>query len=164
MNQTTPTGVGVPDLALRGIDPHAQLHTFTLTDADGNVHEYSTMRHGASQGLKVVLWLTSLSGETMGRVAQSFLNGQQGSLAELIDTDMAKLAAMFDWAAIGKDVATAAGNATSPALIHELLRHTSRGQKQLANPLHFDQAYQANYVEMGRAVWEVLRVNRFLPL
>jgi hypothetical protein len=144
--------------------PMATLRQFTLKDADGNEHAYQLVLHDAMMGQKIMWDLVALSGETLGGLMQSLLENEVGSIAGLLDKQAADLATLVDWAGVGRDIAAAVGKANMPELTTLLLRHTTRDGNSLANPVHFNQAYQANYFELGQALWQILRENRFLPL
>jgi hypothetical protein len=141
----------------------AMFHEFMLTDADGAVHRYEVLPHPASEGQAVLLQLLAVAAEPVGRLASSVFEGA-GTVGELLDSEPAKLMERVDLGRLGADVKTAILSMQMDKLGADVLRHTMRDGKKLSDRVAFDAAFTRNYFEYLRAVWEVVQINRFLPL
>lgn len=127
------------------------MHTFHLDDADGTAHEYVIMApHGAAEGTKIMLKLAALIAGPVGGLIDG-LAGKGGP------------------GATGPELSRAILSLGDNDLIKQLLVNVTRDGKALggASPLAaktFNDAYQRNYGELCRALWEVVAYNRFLSL
>jgi len=148
-------------------------HTFTLTDADGTSHTYTVQPHRGSEGAPLALQLLALVVEPLatgaGPVVVEGLGKVQGKGRDALEsllTDPELLAAL-DLQALARGVRTAMLG-LSPAIMLALLRYTNRDGKPLVAPDgkptgSYDSAYARNYMELGRALWEVASFNGFFP-
>lgn len=144
------------------------VHTFALTDHDDVEHVYMVTLHGTDSGQRILWTLIGLGGEPLGAMMQSAVGRWLASgadLSELLDKPdgAAEMFAEVDWAAVGLQVSTAVARADMPGLVALILRHTMRDGKYLADKAAFNAAYQANYLEMLKAVGAVLQANHLVP-
>lgn len=152
------------------------VHEFTLTDASGQPHEYSVTPHGASKGTGLCMRVLKIAGEPVGRLASANLGqlldmvggievGDGASNDEVFASIKDRLSELdVDFGDVIRDVQMAISELGDEKLFAELFHHSYRDGKPLANPAVYDEAYQANYMELFRAIWEVVTINGFLPL
>lgn len=143
---------------------------FTLTDAQGESHEYMITPHAASDGTRLCLRIMAMAGEPLGRL----VSGNLGELIELfksgeidldgeIDKELAKLKDLdVDLGATVRDIQAAIAEAGDEKFFRSLLRHTYRDGDPVHQEHNFDRFYQANYLELFQAVWKSVQVNGFL--
>lgn len=144
---------------------------FVLTDADGVEHSYTCTPHRSSEGTALCLRLLRMAGEPLGRIASSNL----GKLFELfqggaldLDGDAGELLEALerlelDLGEIVADLQLAIASAGDEKFFRAILKNTFRDGQPLAKDSAYEAAYVANYMEQLRAVWEVIKINRFLP-
>lgn len=156
--------------------------TFTLVDADGVSHTYSVRPHPPGKGEAIMWSLVQLGAEPLGRLASLALRGldlpaliaaskagsdatPRGMLATLLDDDtIASLKESIDLAKVGADIARSIGAMPMQTLSRDILSLAERDGKPLSNAMAWDAAYARNYGELRRALWEVIKLNRFLSL
>lgn len=140
-------------------------HSFELKDADGNLHEYRVVPHKATDGFQVTLRLIALGAEPLGRLADSVFSGQ-GDVSLNMIMDDASVVEGLAFAAVGADLSRGILSSAMnvPALVRGILKNTLRDGKPLDKDLNFNDAFSRNYLELMLAVYEVVKVNRFLPL
>lgn len=148
-------------------------HNFTLTDAQGEQHTYTVSPHRGSEGAPLALQLLALVVEPLaagaGPVIIQGLGKVQGkgkAALVALATDPELLEAL-DLQQLGAGVRSAMLQ-LRPALIAQVLRYTNRDGKPLiasgGKPTSlYDRAYARNYMELGRALWEVASFNGFFP-
>lgn len=147
-----------------------QTKTFTLQDGEGRQHEYEVQLHPPTEGMEIMWQLIALGAGPLGSAIKGFLTNAAGggtfSLRGMMDDPegLSKLAGAVDFAAVGNDIAAAVMKANRAALVRAILCKTSRDGKRLESVLAFDEAFVGNYGELIRAIWEVVRANRFLSL
>lgn len=149
------------------------VRTFTLRDAEGESHTYEVTLHRATIGQPIMWEIAALlSGPLAGLLGLlvPILDGMAGrKIAEVMD-DPASMQLVLkslrtaDLSTIGAGLKTALGDPRNTALVGRILSQTTRDGADLADPVKFDAAFTANYLELVRAVWEVVQANRFLPL
>ena len=162
-----------------------QTHDFQLYDARGNTHDYTVSPHPTSEGTMLVVRLLGMAGGPIGRLAssnldvlidlvpkmiaeyqdqsqggkemtdQEFMIALQKELGDLSDLDL-------DFQAILADILSAIVQAGGDEFIRSLLAHTFRDGQKLSQDALYDTAYQANYGELFKAIWEVIKANGFL--
>lgn len=132
---------------------------FTLDDADGQSHVYRVKKHPAGKGQDIMWSLIAFGGEPLGAVVKKLAAAAQGEGG--LD---AKVFANVDWGQAGRDLASSIGRTNMSGLSARLLSFTWRDDEHLLDPKKFDVAYEGNYAEMMMALWEVVKINRFLPL
>ncbi len=160
---------------------------FTLVDADGAEHAYSVRPHPPGEGEAIMWSLVQLGAEPLGRLASLALRGLQleqliqmaqagdsredgkprGMMSVLVengDSIVEGLKESLDLAKVGADIAKSIGALPMLALSRSILSLTERDGKPLNNKLIYDGAYTRNYGELRRALWEVIKINRFLSL
>lgn len=161
------------------VDAVSRRTTFRLPDADGRPHAYEVMLHRGSEGLPLMLEIAALvAGPLAGLLSlaspliaamKSAADGApisvRGAIADpkVLDIVQAALAGA-DLAALGKSLQLALAQPGNAGLVKRLLAQTTRDGIALDDPSAFDDAFTANYIELARAVWEVVLANRFLPL
>lgn len=149
-------------------------HTFQLTDAQGQTHDYLVTEHPAGEGVEIFYQLMGLGAPTLTGLLGAALKAEDllGALfdaltssdetARQLDTsDLAKLLGDLNLEQVGQEIGRALGTGKAPALTRALLKHTHRDGQPLAKV--FDRAYQANYWELMQLIWKVCQVNRFFP-
>ena len=136
-----------------------------LTDADGKPHTYTIVPFGATEGSAVLWQLLAMGSEPIARLASGALAAGDGmSLRALMD-DPAVLDRMrktIDIAGVGADIRSTIRSTNMQAIQASLVSRCTRDAKSLANPTHFDVAFARNYIELGKLLWEVIKLNRFL--
>jgi hypothetical protein len=149
---------------------------FVIKDADGVDRHYEVTPHNAVQGQAIMWDLVALGAEPMARLASSALKSEEvvaalastlaekGGAAKLLDGGVVELLGDIDIGAVGADLKRAIMSMPMAKLTREILRHTTREGRPLSDDTAFGLAYQANYGELLRAVWEVAKINRFLSL
>jgi hypothetical protein len=148
---------------------------FVIKDADGNDRRYEVTPHNAVQGQAIMWDLVALGAEPVARLADSALKSEEvvaglasalasGGVGKLLDGGAVELLGGIDLGAVGADVKRAIVSMPMQRLTRDILRHTTREGRALSDDTVFGLAYQANYGELLRAVWEVVKINRFLSL
>ncbi len=134
------------------------MQTFTLTDRDGNRHDYSCTPHGAMSGggLQLMLDVADVVGGVMGAALKAMVG--MGDAAESTSIDLTDISALAE--NLPRRLMTAGG----PKLIARVLENTKRCDDSgkwviLSSETALDTAYTGNYGELFRAVWEVLCAN-----
>lgn len=164
------------------------LHTFDLVDADGVSHRYSVRPHPPGKGEAIMWTLIQFGAEPLGRVISLALRGldlsallalaQAGARADGAEKPKGVLASLMeggdgvldslkesvDLGKVGADIARSIAAMPMQTLTREILSLAERDGEPLASALKFDAAYIRNYGEMRRALWEVIKINRFLSL
>lgn len=151
---------------------------FQLVDTNGDAHEYTCTPHKAGDGTRLCLRVLGMAGEPIGRIASSNLselielfagldldpNAEDAELESAFDGFASKVEGLdLDLGAIIRDLQAAIADAGDDQFFRSVLKHTYRDGKPVAKNLVFDQAYQANYMELFQAVWKVIQANGFLP-
>lgn len=141
-----------------------QNHTFELNDGQGQAHRYTCALHPPSRdGVALALDLAALGLEPVARLAQGVLkDAKVESVQALLDDKT--LFERLDLAKVGADLRAALLMPQAATLPRRLLSNTTRDGKDLGTDFAFDEAYAGNYLELAKALWEVVRANRFLPL
>ena len=137
---------------------HIERHTFSLTDSTGQTHTYETFPHGALEGLKVLNYLIAAGAEPLAKLVTSTL-GPDMSLASLVTGDVPL--SSLDLTQMGTALKNVVGDHFLDVAT-DVMRHTTRDGQALTQ-MTMDVAYRQNYVEFYRALWEIIRVNRFFP-
>lgn len=140
--------------------------TFTLADSKGGTHTYSIDLFGGSEGMQLAQKITALA---IQPIAAALGPAMVAYLSDSRPNDQAAQSALA-----GVDV-TALGMSCSSVLtqldkatVYKMLSQTNRDGKALVSQdgtptVDFDLAYQANYLELGKALVEVAMRNGFLP-
>lgn len=134
------------------------MHEFELQDADGQSHRYHVVPHGAVDGEAIVYRLAELLAEPLAALVDG-----AGEKLDLSNVDLDTILEQLDIRELGKAVRSALAGSRMAELRAAVLRHTSRDGKKLSDATSFNEAYQRNYGELFRAVFEVTRFNRFFP-
>ena len=151
-------------------------YNFQIMGADGQLHSYiGTTLPPAAGGVKLALAIYSLAmapGATLlkqlvaavgglGELVDLFQQRGPVAIAKLVDElDLDGALERFDAAQLGEAAAQSIAK-LSPALVHELLAHTSRDGMPLKTQANFDNAYRANYLELALAAATVAKENGF---
>lgn len=154
---------------------------FILLDSRGNAHRYDVTLHRGSEGQMLALRLSALLleplAEAVGPVVLGSLEGVMQAVEGGDNAGKKVLAAILDDPAILASIdASAVGRAAASSLraideasIFNLLRYTNRDGEPLIDgrsgrpTVTYDTAYAGNYMELGRALWQVAQVNGFFP-
>lgn len=145
------------------------MHEFTAPDAAGTVHRYEVTLHRGSAGQRLALRLCALLIEPLAEaVGPLLLEGISDvkSIKGLLDNP--DVLSALDMPAVGR-AARSAILTVDDATIFEVLRYTNRDGQPLVDATgkptrHYDEAYAANYAELGRALWGAAKVNGFFPV
>ncbi|RAL23053.1 hypothetical protein DL240_09205 [Lujinxingia litoralis] len=144
------------------------MNELTIVDAKGTPHSYHIQPHPAGEGTRLVLQVMSLAAEPLGRLLESKLADMMNRFAEGefgADTELSSLGAELgdiEWHAIAGDLRRVIAEVDGTRLIRDLLKYTRRDGKALGEQGNYDLAYQQNYLEMLKAVVQVIRINGFL--
>lgn len=156
-------GLGHDAPAVAQADAYNPMKEFTLTDFDGEVHQYAVLPHPPDIGQEIMWQMIAFGGEPLGALAQSLVAGADvKSLKGLLDDP--KILESIDWGALGRNIASSVGNTNMSMLTGKMLLFTHRDSQPLRDKNAFNAAYKANYGELLRALWEVARINHFLGL
>lgn len=139
--------------------------TFTLTDSSGKPHTYTVQPHPAGEGTRLVITLMGLAGEPLGRVLNSNLAGLVGKVQSgevNLESNVNDLLQDIDFSSVARDLRLALAAVDGLQLFQDLLKYTHRDGYPLAESGHYDAAFQQNYGELLKAVWEVIKRNGFL--
>jgi hypothetical protein len=152
------------------------VHEFDLTDARGVSHHYVVTEHPGGAGISVMYRLLSLGAPTVASIAAAALASERvvalvtealadgdGDGASISADDVGeifKILAELDVSEVGAAIGAALGSKAAIPLTYDILAFTSRDNRPVKEV--FDTAYQANWMELGRAVWAVCGYNRFL--
>lgn len=128
---------------------------------------YTVDPHRGSAGAPLALTIMSLLVEpllvALGPTLANALAGD-GDLGALLD-DEAVLGSL-DFDAVGAALRSAMLRLDT-GLICQILRYTNRNGQPLVKDgkpsPHFDAAFCRNYLELGKALWEVCSFNGFIP-
>jgi len=129
------------------MDSKQNLREFTVPDASGQSVKYQVVLHGALTGMPVSLAWMRTAAPAMDLIGAMDGDGDVGDLS-----------------AFGDTISKALASPELVGLIRDTLSNTMRAGKALSNDLDFDAAYLGNYMELYQALWNVIRLNRFLPL
>ena len=154
------------------------MHEFTLLDAEGRPHTYTVTPHRHAEGRRIVNLIGATLATPLGALL-SFDATVGGFQLTDLGSVMSKAVASATGAAPDVTVEallgdkldlSALGPAVSEALLGlpesfsaDVLRHTLRDDRPLSDPSERDRAYARNYREEERALFEVIRYNRFFP-
>ena len=150
-------------------------HTFTVKDATGTSHTYTLQRHRGSEGAPIALRMLATIVEPLAVGAGKPMIAGLGKIRGKGLTGIAAFSALaalpevqaaVDMEKLGRSAAAAVTTMRLPFMLQVLL-YTNRDGKPLVDSGqasgHFDQAYAANYTELGTALYKVCSVNGFFP-
>lgn len=156
------------------------MHQFSLDDRAGKAHQYRVEPHPAGVGAALALRVQALATEPLVEVLRTIASApglqrlgtalqegsEQDTTALLADAagDLLRTVKDLDLSTIGRTLSGMLATKDGPDLVKQILARTWRDGRSLGEPMDFDAAYQANYGEMLRAVFEVVRYNGFFPL
>lgn len=158
-------------------------HAFVLSDAAGVERRYTLTLHSTSEGWPLVTHLNALLVEPLvagiGPIAMEGLSamladpskaaGLKGGisidkLAELVQDPAFRQS--LDWSRLSAGVRSALIG-LNPAIQQAILKYTNRDGQPLFTEgrptVAYDTVYQANYTELGQALYHVVRANSFIP-
>jgi len=130
-------------------------HETIIQDKEGNEHVYVMTEHPGREGLRLMQRILSQAAHPFGLVLAAFQ--KHGSLPEGVD-DL--LDDKFDAQPLGQALEVLVTNlGDNIDIFQECLRYTRRDNMELSGGFAFDNAYQANYMELFRAVYWVVKCN-----
>lgn len=155
------------------------MYEFTATDAAGQTHRYDVTLHRGSEGQRLALKLSALLLEPLAEALGPVLLDGIGNLGKSVEDtgtkagifarllDSPDVLAAVDMPAVGR-AAERALLGIDDATIYDVLRYTNRDGQPLVDARKlptaaYDEAFAANYTELGRAIWGAARVNGFFP-
>lgn len=139
---------------------------FTVQDDYGDSHEYFVQMHGAREGWRLAMRILKLAGRAFGMALDVTPTKTPDAIRKLKDAadEAGLLDAEIDGEALGKALSDVAAEILADdSLLFDVLKHTTRDNKDLTNVAVFDSAFQGNYGELITAVVHVLKAN-FAPL
>lgn len=139
---------------------------FELVDSNGATHQYVMTRHLGGEGSLLAMRIMGFCAESAISAMLALLGKAKGSIKDLIDNvNIEDVLADLDSEAMGPAVSRVLADPSAHRIArHDLMKYVHRDGKALAKETNFDQAFQGNYTEWYKLVWEVARRNRFLPL
>lgn len=134
---------------------------FTLTDSDGEEHDYHVVPHDPSDGVRITVQLSEAMSGPVGELFDGLIGpvllGDQ-SLDE-INVEEALEGVEFDRVAAA--LSDSLDEDKVAGMVKQILRNTYRDEEPLGEDPTFEDAFRQNYLEMYRALWEVVRFNGF---
>jgi len=140
--------------------------TFEVEDYSGKIHKYRFELHPpTNDGIALSLELMALGGtpllgaikEVASVTVAKKKKGEKFSIADALDLNL-------DIGSIGENLQRSLLSPQAGSIPQRLMKHAARDGQPLDNPFNFDQAFAGNYLELGKAMYEVIIANRFLPL
>jgi hypothetical protein len=149
----------------------SQSVVFACTDYAGEPHQYRCAPFLAEEGLGIFFRLSTLGAEPLLSAVGS-LFGKADSLEALKSRlgSGADLGAFLDlldgldFSAVGRGLRATLASPDSPALLRDLVKGCLRDGKPLSDRTNFNEAFTGNYLELLKAAWEVVLLNRFFSL
>lgn len=141
---------------------------YKLLDNEGNEHTYVTVAHAPMKGVKLIAQMGAIVGEPVLAALGSFLaSGQE--LDGFLDSEAGfEALRALDMDAASAKIANYLMTGDHSGMICDILSETSRDGDPLVSrgkeTPAFDAAYRMNYMELGKALREVIQRNDFLPL
>jgi len=124
-------------------------------------HKYTVSTHDTTEALPIVGALLSAIPGPLLRAIQ--LLREKNPDASMLDLNLSDLA-NIDLGDMGQDLSTAIEKiAARPELIKELFKHTTRDGDALRGGT-FEAAYSGNWGEFYAALFQIVKVNGFIPL
>jgi hypothetical protein len=127
---------------------------YTIVDDYEEPHEYFTVQHPGTEGLKLQNKLQRALVPALGSIRAESLRTLQSEAGEASDAEIMAVGMQAMQGAFAQAL-----ELLDPATIKALMRHTTRDGKKLSSDLHFDRAYQGNYGELYLACWEIAKLN-----
>jgi hypothetical protein len=149
-------------------------HCFTLTDAEGEEHQYKLKPHGGDDGQEIVFRILALGAEPVGEIVQGLSKAETirekiatawdaGGLEALQELDPLEMLDGVDFAGLGKSVKQVLAEGKAPQLVRDLLSETHRDDQPMSNRIKRQKAYARNYDELLLAAYHSIAINRFFP-
>jgi hypothetical protein len=140
-------------------------HEFTVEDANGEKHRYvGSLHKPTTDGIQISLQLAGLGLQPLIAGVKGILKESGGDIEKLIDSDVSTLLEKLDVDTVLEKLQPALLSDQLPGLPHRLMKEWTRDAKDLSNEIVFNECYRGNYLELIKAMIEVIKVNRFLPL
>lgn len=138
---------------------------FTLPDSSGESHDYTMTLHLGGEGSILAMQIMGFIAEPALNAVMGLLEHSGGTGAQLLDLQTSALFDGLDQSTIGPALGRILTNPDAHKIVRrDLVKYVHRDGKPLAQDTNFDQAFQGNYGELFKVVWEVAKRNRFLPL
>lgn len=130
------------------------LKTFQI---DG--HDYTVTPHDGIEGIPIVTELAAIATEPLLRLLKTQIIAGQGA-----GLDMADVLQNLDISELSTNLRESLHRlGERPDIIVKLFSRTTRDGMPLANSAAFRQAYQGRWPEMVKAMFEIVKINGFLP-
>ena len=126
----------------------------TLADDYGEQHEYFTIQHPGTEGLRLQNRLQRALVPALGAINARSLKTLTSDAEGSTDADVMAAGLQALQGAFAEVVTL-----LEPDTLKSLLKHTTRDGKPLSSDVVFDMAYQGNYGELYAACWYVARHN-----
>ena len=133
--------------------------TFELEDADGQGHVYTYLPHNPTDGERIMYTLAAAGAEPIAAAVIGIFASGSG-----LDASAETLADAMDWQKLARAIRSTIGRTNMVQLRKDLMATTLRDGQQLKDPAVFNAAYSRNYMEMGRALFEIIKAGRFFTL
>lgn len=132
---------------------------FTLTDADGDAHDYIAPLFRADDGVQMVgriLGICSGPLATVAGAAASAIAGG-GKLSDVLEQELGGI----DTEGVANQLRVTFMSGAPAALLIDLVKPATRDGQKLAQARARDDAYAGNYLELLQAAWKVAEGNGF---
>lgn len=134
----------------------------TVTDDDGVEHEYRIIPFNPDDGFDILSAVLACTSEPLGRIFDA-LGGEEETTIESAGANLAQLLGQeVDTVKLGGAVAELVSGIQKQGgsrLVKRILSQTFRDGHRLNDAAAYNRAYRANYGELFRAIFAVLRVN-----
>lgn len=134
---------------------------FTLTDADGDEHEYWVTPHDPHEGTRIAVTISSALTGPLGQLLDSAAGELLTGESDFQDMEVESILEGVEFDRVAAALSDSLDEDKVPALIKKILRQTYRDEQPLSGDTVFADAYRQNYLELYRAAWEVIRFNGF---
>lgn len=126
----------------------------TLVDDYGESHDYYSIQHPGTEGLRLQNRLQRALLPALGAINARSLKTLTSDAAGSSDTEVMAAGLQAMQGAFSEVVTL-----LEPETVKALLKHTTRDGKPLSSDVAFDMAYQGNYGELYAACWAIARHN-----
>ncbi len=137
---------------------------FQLEDWEGKPHDYILTLHLGGEGALLAMRIGSLLADPLVQLMASVVSESGAVSLEALMSMGTEILKKVDARAIGPAVSAALASEVGQRIVRkDLIKYVVRDGHDLSNATHFDKAFQGNYLELTKLVWEVAKSNRFLP-
>lgn len=122
-------------------------------------HEYLVTPHDGLEGIPILAEIAAIAAEPLLNFMKTqIVKGQAEGL------DVAAVMAEIDVSEVSKNIRESLHRlAERPQIIQAVFARTVRDGQPLSNPTAFKMAFQGRWVEMLKALAEIIKINGFIP-